>query len=132
FFCIYDDRRYQGYPQQIYQAPANINGTPFSLTTGAGAKLSPTSAGNGFLTRTLPDPGLYWLVLKISVAGTPTSRPCKGPSLWMPTLTTGGAGGVTPCGWQLTGKGTGSLPNTFFLSGATAVDNVPMMGLLIT
>jgi hypothetical protein len=132
FMCIYDDRRYTGYPQQLYANPANIGGTPFPLTTGAGAKLSPTSAGNGFLVRNFVDPGLYWLVLKIVTAGTTTFRTMKGPSLFMPNLTTGGAGGVAPCGWFFSGQGTTALPGTFTQAGfgATAVDNVPMIGLL--
>jgi lysophospholipase L1-like esterase len=130
---IYDDRRYAGYPQQLYLAPANVAGTPFPLTTGAGVKASPTSAGNGFLTRTPVDPGLYWLVIKIITAGTTTMRTLKGPSLFMPNLTTTGAGGTTPCGWFVGGQGTSVLPSIFpmqALFGVTAVDNVPMVGIL--
>jgi hypothetical protein len=129
YVCIYDDRRYIGYPQQIYLQPANVAGTPFPLTTGAGVKASPTSAGNGFLSLSFPDPGLYWLVVKIVTAGTTTMRTLKGPSLFVPNLTTTGAGGTTPCGWQLTGLGASVLPNNF-PTGALAVDNVPMVGLL--
>jgi hypothetical protein len=132
FFCVYTDRRYTGYPQQIYASPANVAGTPFPLTTGAGAKLSPTSAGNGFMIRNFVDPGLYWLVLKISTAGTTTFRTMKGPSLFVPNCIAGAGGPAsTTCGWFLSGQGTGVLPGTFpALSNATAVDNVPMVGIL--
>lgn len=126
-FAVYDDRTYAGYPQHIHIAPANVAGTPFSLATGAGAKLSPTSAGNGFLTQAV-DPGLYWLVMKVITAGTTTFRSLKGPSMWLPNLTTGGAGGVSPCAWFLAGQGAGALPN-LFTTGATAADLAPMIGL---
>ncbi len=131
--CVYDDRRYAGYPQTLYQQPANTAGTPLSLATGAGAKLSTTTSGaNGYLSA-VPDPGLYWLVLKIITAGTTTFRTCKGPSLWMPNMSAG-AGGVAPCGWKVTGLGATALPGTFpqqALFSATAADNAPMIGLLI-
>ena len=48
-------------------------------------------------------------------------------------LTTTGAGGTTPCGWFLGGQGTTQLTSIFpiaALFGVTAVDNVPMVGLL--
>ncbi len=115
------------------EQPANTAGTPLSLATGAGAKLSTTTSGaNGYLSA-VPDPGLYWLVLKIITAGTTTFRTCKGPSLWMPNVSAG-AGGVAPCGWKVTGLGATALPGTFpqqALFSATAADNAPMIGLLI-
>jgi hypothetical protein len=130
FFCIYDDRRYLGYPQNIYATAANTGGTPFPLAASAGVKQSPTSAGNGFLARVLVDPGLYWLVLKIVTAGTTTMRTMLGPSLFLPMLATTGAGGTKPVAWKLTGTGTTALPG-FFPAGAAATDVAPMVGMLI-
>jgi hypothetical protein len=127
--CIYDDRRYLGYPQQLYQQPANVAGTPLSLATGAGAKLSSTTpATNGYLN-IAPDPGLYWLALKIITAGTTTFRTIKGPSLFLPNMTGAGLGGVAPCGFKLTGQGATALPGSF-PAGGVASDNAVMIGLL--
>jgi lysophospholipase L1-like esterase len=126
WISIYDDRQMRGYPQYPYTTPT---ASAFTLTTGAAVTLSPTTNGNGFLFIN-PDPGLYWLYIKIATAGTSTLRTMKGPSLWVPSLTTGGAGGTTPCAWFLSGQGVGA-PSTIFGSGATAVDNAPMIGLLV-
>jgi len=86
------------------------------------------AAGNGFLNAG-PDPGLYWLALRIATAGTGvTFRTMKGPSLLMPTP----QGGTTSyCGWKLTGKASMPLswdfPNTPALN--TPVDNCPRIQL---
>lgn len=121
FAAIYDDRRYRGYPQQLYFALQNT--TAQVLATGAGVQQF-TPAFN-----IIPDPGLYWLVLKVVTAGTTTFRTIKGPSLFMPNLTTAGAGGTTPAGWFIAGQGTGVMPGTF-VTGAALADNCPMVGLL--
>lgn len=126
WIAIYDDRQLRGYPQYPYTIPTT---SAFTLTTGAAVTLSPTTNGNGFLFIN-PDPGLYWLYIKFATAGTSTLRTMKGPSLWVPQLTSGGAGGTTPCAWFLSGQGTGA-PSTIFGTGATAVDNAPMVGLLV-
>lgn len=120
FVGVYDDRRYSGYPEELYTAI--VNTTAQTLATGAGVQ-------QFTMTNMPPDPGLYWLVLKIATAGTTTFRAIKGPSLWMPNLLTTGAGGQTPSGWLLAGQGTGVMPTTF-VPGAVLSDNCPMVGLL--
>jgi hypothetical protein len=124
-FAIYDDRAQQGWPKYLYSTPCS---GPLTLATGAAVFTSTGSAGNGFLNAG-PDPGLYWLALRIATAGTGvTFRTMKGPSLLMPTP----QGGVTAyCGWKLTGKASMPLswdfPSTPALN--TPVDNCPRIQL---
>jgi hypothetical protein len=122
FAGIFEDRKYRGYPQQLHFTLQNA--VAQTLATGAGVQQF-TPAANF-----VPDPGLYWLVLKIVTAGTTTFRAVKGPSLFMPNLlATGGGGATTPSGWLLAGQGAGVMPATFVPGGVLA-DNCPMIGLL--
>ncbi|MFG3439930.1 SGNH/GDSL hydrolase family protein [Nonomuraea sp. NPDC047897] len=124
---IYDDIGASGYPMCLLAEPSSSGA--FTITTGAGVKMSPTS-GQGSLNQPL-DPGVYWLVLKFTTAGTShTFRSLKGPSLLLPNLSAGGQGNITPSGWKLTGQGTGQLPNTF-PAGAALSDSCPYVGVLI-
>jgi hypothetical protein len=125
FMALYEDRMTQGYPCSMHVQPA---ASALSLPTTAVPFLSTTTAGvNGYLSQAV-DPGLYWLVIKIIAAGTATLRTMKGPSMWVPNLSSAGAGGVTPCGWKLTGQGA-AMMTARFPAGASAVDNVPMIGV---
>jgi hypothetical protein len=125
-FSIYDDRQMAGYPQWQFAAPAGT--TALSLLAAPGVFTSTLTGGNnGYLNQAF-DGGLYWLVLKIVTTGTCTLRTCKGPSLWVPNLTTSGGGGITPCGWYLSGQGTGAFSGRF-PTGAVQSDNVPMIGV---
>lgn len=128
-FAIYEDRERTGYPQWPYQGTI-VTASPLALSTGAGVKLSPTS-GNGSISMMF-EPGLYWLVLKITTAGTTTMRTVAGQSPYMPTLSSAGAGGVVNCGWKLSGQGTGAMNTNRFPSGAILVNNAPYVGLQIT
>lgn len=124
---IYDDIGASGYPMCLVTEPTASGA--FTITTGAGVKMSPAS-GTGSLNQPL-DPGVYWLVIKFTAVGTShTFRTLKGPSLLLPNLSTGGAGSITPSGWKLTGQGTGVLPATF-PAGAALSDNCPYVGVLI-
>ena len=122
WFAIYDDRAYSGYPQVKY-----TDTTPSSslaLTTGAGVKLSPTSA-NGSISQPV-DPGLYWLVMQVGTAGTTTMVTQQGPSPYLPSATS--AGLQTVAGYKLTGQPTGPLGKTF-PAGATLVTAAPLIGI---
>lgn len=128
FFGIYDDREFSGYPQWI-AANALPTTSALSLTTGAGAKLSPTS-GNGSIAMPL-DPGLYWLMLKIATAGTTTIRTLTGQPPFMPNLSSAGAGGTSYTGWKLTGQGT-TVPSGRFPAGAAQTQFCPALGVQFT
>jgi len=141
FFAIFDDRMYRGLPHANAVAPAN--GSPLSIgTTGTFTSTTTPGTNTGYISQAL-DLGLYWLILKIVAAGSPTAgtlRTIKGPSPYMPVL---GSGGVPPasggpCAWKATGLGTGVMPGTFMdmsLAGLPApggfapVDNPPLVGL---
>ena len=120
-FAVFDDRAQQGWPKYLYNAPCS---GPITLAVGAAVFTSPASAANGFLNLG-PDPGLYWLALRIVTAGTGvTFRTMKGPSLLMPSP----QGGLTAyCGWKATAVAsmplTWPFPSTPALS--TPVDNCP-------
>lgn len=126
FFAVYEDRMMQGYPMSMHIQPANSSA--LTLLAAPGVFTSTTTPGNnGYLNQAV-DPGLYWLVVKIVTAGTCALRTCKGPSWLLPNLASTGGGGVTPCGWKLTGQGAGAMSGRF-PSGAALVDNVPMIGV---
>jgi hypothetical protein len=126
FMAVYDDRQMTGYPQWMHVQPSNSSA--LTLLAAPGVFTSTNTAGNNGYLSQMMDPGLYWMVVKIVTAGTCNLRACKGPSLWVPNLTSAGAGGTTPCGWKLSGQGAGAMAGRF-PSGATAVDSVPMIGI---
>lgn len=125
---LYDDIGGSGYPQCLVNE-ATAAGGPFTVALSAGVKTSPAS-GTGSISWVV-DPGLYWLVLKVTTGGTgQTYRSLAGPSLQMPNLTATGAASVMPSGWKLTGQGSTALPGTFPL-GAALSDNAPIIGVLM-
>lgn len=131
FFGLYDDKDFLGYPQWINQNSLPTNAGALTLTASAGVKLSSTTQGNnGYISQPL-DPGLYWFVSKFATAGTTTVRSLGGPSFYMPSASTAGAGGVTYNGWKLSGQGTG-IPSGRFPTGATPVNNCPMLAVKMT
>ena len=124
--ALYDDRQLRGYPQYMHAQPCST--TALSLATGAGAKLSTTTAGNnGYILQPL-DPGLYWWGLKIITAGTSTFTTFSGQSLFMPNNTAGSLGVFN--GYKITGQGRTALPG-MFPPGATASTNSPLVGFKI-
>jgi hypothetical protein len=125
---LYDDRNFTGYPCQSFNPPANV--TPLALS-GTGLIKSTTTFGqNGYVNLPL-DPGLYWLAIGISVAGTCTMSTVHGPSNYIRQLSSAGALPTgAPCAYKLTGQGTGAMPVTF-PPGGVAADNAPFMALLM-
>ena len=129
YVALYDDRNFTGYPQQLFNPPANS--TPLALSAGTGLKQSSTTFGNNGYVNLPLDPGLYWLALGISVAGTCTMSTVHGPSTYVPQLLSGGALPTgAPCAYKLTGKGAGVMP-TSFPAGGIPTDNAPMIALLM-
>lgn len=123
---IFDDIDASGFPQAQVMEPTS--GGVFTVTTGTGAKASPSS-GTGSLSW-LPNPGLYWLVVKfVAVGAGHTFRTLTGPSLFMPTLNITGLADIAPVGWKLTGQDANAFPATY-PAFASISDNVPMVGVL--
>lgn len=117
---IYDDVGQSGYPQCLVTELSS--GGAFTVSFAAAAK--PNTA-NAYVW--IPDPGLYWLVTKITTTGTGIQyRAITGPSTMMPNASTGGQGNITPSGWKLTGQGTTAFP-AVFPAGAALSDNCPAM-----
>jgi hypothetical protein len=127
FMAIFDDRQLRGYPQYMHAQPANS--TALSLGIGVGTFTSTTTPGNnGYILQPL-DPGLYWLAIKIVVAGGSTTfRSLAGQSRWLPNLSNTGAGNVLVNGYKLTGQGTGAFSG-LFTQGATQSNFAPYIGL---
>lgn len=130
--AVYDDVNEQGYPQFLRKDGGTIS-TGTTATT--------------FLNFTAWTPqihqGLYWLALKVDVAGTAALlRTMTGPCQHMPsTLATAGSL-LLPCAWKVSGVAAGTFPNTFptggVLSGSTGttpsatVSPCPYFGTIIT
>lgn len=122
---IYDDVNYAGYPQALMASMDISSAGAFTVAASTGVKTSAT-----FTTTFVPDPGLYWLVLKVDTAGTgQVYRALVGQSEMMPNLTTGGAATTLALGWKLTGQATGALPGLFPTGGAASA-SPPMIGIL--
>jgi hypothetical protein len=105
---IFGDANLTGYPDLNIQE-LTISAT---LSTGTTPGLKTSNAG-GFLWR--PNPGLYWLVVKIETTGTAvTYAPINGPNQFMPQVTTAGLlTTATSVGWKLTAQATGAFASTF-------------------
>jgi hypothetical protein len=89
-----------------------------------------------------PDPGLYWLALRVTSAGTTPAQllALNGPNSFLPGLTastgavvtlTAGGGAVNglPAGFRITGQGTATTWPTVFPAGAALVNSVPLVGM---
>jgi len=128
FMALYDDRNFTGYPCQLFNPPANT--TPLALSGTGTIQSTVTFGNNGYVNLPL-DPGLYWLALGISVAGTCTFSTVHGPSTFIRQFTSAGALPTgMPCAYKLTGQGAGVMPVTFPPAGVPA-DNAPMIALLM-
>jgi hypothetical protein len=128
---VYNDFQFRGYPQFL-EFEATSAGA-FAITTGAGVKVNPTSPTAGSFIW-IPDPGLYWLVIKFGPVGvTHTFRTLAGPCPYMPRASTTGAplsATTYPMAWFLAGQGTTAFP-TAFPTGAALTDNSPYHGIKI-
>lgn len=122
---LYDDVAWSGYPCELVNEATAAG--QFTITTGTGARQSPTS-GTGSFTWVL-DPGLYWLAVKACTASTQVIRTITGPNGVMPNVLSTGlpaAAASVPNGWKLTGQGTGAFSGTF-PTGAVATAGVPFI-----
>jgi len=127
-FGLYDDPKWEGYPQTLWSTGASVGN--FTLTLAGAA----TKAQSGYYWA--PDPGLWWIAVKVITVGTgQTFDIVNGPDLTgiMPRSgTTDGSGTFTSrqgMAWQLTGQGTGALPSVA-PTGATLLGTAPRIGLL--
>lgn len=122
---IYEDVNFEGYPGELLAGMDISSGGAFTITVATGVKTSAT-----FSSAFVPDPGLYWLVMKIDTAGTgQTYRALTGPSPLLPNVSSTGlpvSTGYT--GWQATGVATGVLPGSF-PTGAALMVNAPYVGI---
>jgi lysophospholipase L1-like esterase len=122
---IYEDVNYDGYPAELLSGMDVSVAGAFSVANSTGVKTSAT-----FTTIFVPDPGLYWLSIKIDTVGTSQIlRGMTGSNHLMPNVTTTGlpiAGGYM--GWQLTGQATGVMP-TSWPTGGALVATVPYHGM---
>lgn len=123
---IYEDLNFRGYPQcLVFEA---TSGGTFVITSGTGVKINPSNPTAGSFIW-IPDPGLYWIVVKFTVVGvTHNFRTLAGPSWYMPNMNTSGSAVLQASGYKLTGQGTGAFPTTF-VSGAALSDNCPAIGI---
>lgn len=128
---VYDDIGATGYPMCLITEATSAGA--FTITTGAGVKVNPTIPTAGSINQPL-EPGLYWLVVKFTTVGvTHNFQTLKGPSLYVPNLSTTGAmiaGPVMASGWKHTGQGTTALPGTY-PTGGVLTNNCPYVGVKI-
>ena len=121
---IYSDDYKGGYPGTLMR----VHSTGIACGTSAGRKnASITSSGE-------IEPGLYWLVGKVTAAPTtvPTLRQLDGPVSYMSPFNASGlpiSGVLGPIGWKLTGQGTGALPSVF-PTGAALAQSLPFLNML--
>lgn len=108
---IYDDIDRAAYPQQL---------TPYSATqttafSSAITPAAPSIRNQNMLYPWPPDPGMYWLVLKVDTAGTgQTWRSYSGTSRFVSQRgSTGLASAIAGCALKLTGQGSAALAGTF-------------------
>lgn len=122
---IYDDVPWFGYPQQLIGATDLTSGGAFSLANSTGLKTQT------FTFPWVPDPGLYWFVVKCDTLGTSQQVRAivNNQSMFMPNRLATGVGTGQYCGWSLASQGTSALPGTF-PTGAAPATSCPMMSLL--
>ena len=122
---MFRDTNYSGYPDINLQELTVAGALSMGTTTG-----SKTSNGGGYIWR--PNPGLYWLVVKIETIGSATNvfSAMTGPNRWIPQAS---SAGLFPTanfiGYQLTGQATGAFPTTF-PTGAVPVSTGPALMML--
>jgi hypothetical protein len=124
-FGLYRDTNYSGYPDVLLQEITVGGALSMGTTTG-----SKTSNGGGYVWR--PNPGLYWLVVKIETIGSATNvfSAMTGPNRWIPQATTAGLfNPATYIGYQLTGQAAGAFP-TVYPTGGVQVATGPALMML--
>jgi hypothetical protein len=120
--AVYSDVQWHGYPDRLIGV---WGGSGKNLGTVASALLTVSAVWE-------PDPGMYWLALKVMSIGTTAANlrtligPCGLTSL---VSTTGAISGGQAVGWKLTGQGTTSTMTSLFPTGATPVATAPYIGL---
>lgn len=123
---IFADYNYTGYPDTNLQE-LTISGA-LSMGTTTGVKT--TNAG-GFVWR--PDPGLYWLAIRIETIGTATNvyAALTGPNPFfaMPTSTGLYSTGLQAVGWKVSGQTVGSAFASTFPTGGVTVASGPYVGM---
>lgn len=122
--AVYNDVDWTGYPQRQVGVWGG-SGVNLGTTASATITVSPTAWE--------PDPGLFWLCLKVmSIGGTAANlRTLLGPNPQMPMVsTTGALSAGQGMGWQLTGQGVTSAMSSLFPTGATRIATAPYIGLL--
>jgi lysophospholipase L1-like esterase len=120
--AVYNDVDWSGYPQRQVGV---WGGSGLNCGTTASATLTVSSVWE-------PDQGLFWLTFKVMSIGTTAAnfRRLIGPEPHMPMIsTTGDLSAGQAAGWQLTGQGVTSAMPSLFPAGATAVVQVPYIGL---
>lgn len=126
---LYDDPGRTGYPFSLMMEGTSAGA--FTTSLAAGVKTSPAPNTAGYIDKPL-DPGVYWMVVKFTVAGTgQTFATYMGPNFLMQNVasTAGGrfaSGTGGPMGYKLTGQGTTALPGRF-PTGATPADSAPFL-----
>lgn len=119
---IYEDVNFEGYPGELL---AGMDIGALTVTNSTGVKTSST-----FSTNFVPDPGLYWLAIKVDTVGTSQIlRALTGPSPLLPNVSSTGlpvSTGYT--GWLATGVASGALPGSF-PSGASLMANAAYVGI---
>jgi hypothetical protein len=122
---IYEDVNFDGYPGELLAGMDISSAGAFSVAISTGVKTSST-----FTSLFIPDPGLYWLAMKIDTVGTgQILRALTGVNHLLPNVTSTGltlAGGNM--GWMASGVGAGALPGTF-TAGAALAATVPYIGI---
>jgi|SRR5690349_1237849 len=122
---LYEDVNYDGYPAELLSGMDVSVAGAFSVANSTGVKTSST-----FTTTFVPDPGLYWLSIKIDTVGTSQIlRAMTGANDLLPNVGTTGlpvAGGYM--GWQLTGQATGAMPGSW-PTGGVLTGTVPYLGM---
>lgn len=125
---LYDDPGWTGYPQCLFSEATSAGALSTGTTVGLIA--SPTS-GTGSIAWPL-DPGLYWLCIKCTVAGTATFAIQNGPDRTgiMPILSGTDLTTQANIAYIQTGQGTTALP-TFCPVGLSPNAIAPKIAMLL-
>jgi hypothetical protein len=120
--AVYSDLQWHDYPDRLIGV---WGGAGKNLGTVASALLTVSSVWE-------PDPGMYWLALKVMSIGSTAAnlRTLVGPCGHAPLVsTTGAISGGQGVGWKLTGQGVTSTMTSLFPAGALAIATGPYIGL---
>jgi hypothetical protein len=128
-WALYDDPGQSGYPFSLMTELTSAGA--FTVTTTTGVKTSPTPGNAGSIDKPL-DPGVFWLVMKVTAIGSPAGSftTLGGKSLQMPNVSATGLPLTTTAGfmgYKHTGQGTGALPSQYPLAGVLTAE-IPYIG----